>query len=74
MCCAYPDIALYNLPLVFRNSDEVDYVRERLDAKLMAGLREKKFVGLVPAGFAYRDADPGLRRWMIFEQSGLNAR
>jgi TRAP-type C4-dicarboxylate transport system substrate-binding protein len=51
----YPDIALYNLPLVFRNSDEVDYVRERLDAKLMAGLREKKFVGfgLAEVGFAY---------------------
>ena len=51
----YPDIALYNLPLVFRDSNEVDYVRERLDDKLMAGLREKKFVGfgLAEVGFAY---------------------
>ncbi len=51
----YPDIALYNLPLIFRSSAEVDYVRERMDAKLMAGLREKKFVGfgLAEVGFAY---------------------
>jgi TRAP-type C4-dicarboxylate transport system substrate-binding protein len=51
----YPDIALYNLPLVFRNSAEVDYVRARLDKKLMAGLREQKFVGfgLAEVGFAY---------------------
>jgi TRAP-type C4-dicarboxylate transport system substrate-binding protein len=37
----YPDIALYNLPLIFRNFAEADYVRHRMDAKLMAGLREK---------------------------------
>ena len=51
----YPDIALYNLPLVFRDSAEVDYVRARLDEKLMAGLREQKFVGfgLAEVGFAY---------------------
>ena len=51
----YPDIALYNLPLVFRDSSEVDYVRARLDEKLMAGLREQKFVGfgLAEVGFAY---------------------
>jgi TRAP-type C4-dicarboxylate transport system substrate-binding protein len=51
----YPDIALYNLPLVFRDSAEVDYVRARLDKKLMAGLREQKFVGfgLAEVGFAY---------------------
>ena len=42
----YPDIALYNLPLVFRDSAEVDYVRARLDKKLMAGLREQKFVAV----------------------------
>ena len=51
----YPDIALYNLPLVFRDSAEVDYVRAQLDEKLMAGLREQKFVGfgLAEVGFAY---------------------
>ena len=51
----YPDIALYNLPLVFRDSAEVDFVRSRLDKKLMSGLRKKKFVGfgLAEVGFAY---------------------
>ena len=51
----YPDIALYNLPLIFRNYAEADYVRQRMDAKLMAGLREQKFVGfgLAEVGFAY---------------------
>ena len=47
----YPDIALYNLPLVFRSSQVG--VRARLDKKLMAGLRENKFVGfgLAEVGF-----------------------
>lgn len=51
----YPDIALYNLPLIFRNYAEADYVRKRMDNKLMAGLREQKFVGfgLAEVGFAY---------------------
>jgi TRAP-type C4-dicarboxylate transport system substrate-binding protein len=52
---AYPDITIYNLPMIFRDEAEVDYVRERLDAKLMTGLREEKFVGfgLAEVGFAY---------------------
>jgi TRAP-type C4-dicarboxylate transport system substrate-binding protein len=51
----YQDIVLYNLPLTFRSQEEVDYVRERMDAKLMAGLAEKKFVGfgVAEVGFAY---------------------
>ena len=51
----YPDIVLYNLPLTFRSAAEVDYVRERMDTKLMAGLAEQKFVGfgVAEVGFAY---------------------
>ncbi|MYG14653.1 MAG: C4-dicarboxylate ABC transporter [Gammaproteobacteria bacterium] len=51
----YPDIALYNLPMAFRSGEEVDYVRERLDAELLAGLEAKGFValGLAEVGFAY---------------------
>lgn len=51
----YPDIALYNLPLIFRSYAEADYVRRRMDVKLMAGLRAQKFVGfgLAEVGFAY---------------------
>ncbi len=51
----YPDIVLYNLPLLFRNNEEVDYVRSNLDAQLIEGLRKKKFVGFgfAEVGFAY---------------------
>ena len=51
----YPDIALYNLPMAFRSGEEVDYVRERLDGELLAGLEAKGFValGIAEVGFAY---------------------
>ncbi len=51
----YEDIQLYGLPLVFRDYDEVDYVRERLDPALLAGLEEAGYVsfGLAEVGFAY---------------------
>ena len=51
----YPDIVLYNLPLTFRNRGEIEYVRQKMDAILMQGLREKKFVGfgIAEVGFAY---------------------
>ncbi|MEQ8486978.1 MAG: TRAP transporter substrate-binding protein DctP [Pseudomonadales bacterium] len=51
----YEDIQLYGLPLVFQSYDEVDYVRERLDPTLMAGLEERGFVsfGFAEVGFAY---------------------
>ena len=51
----YADIALYNLPLLFRSDEEIDYVRAALDEKLIAGLRAKKFVGFgfAEVGFAY---------------------
>ena len=52
----YPDIALYNLPLVFRESAEKwTMCGPGSDEKPMADLRKKKFVGfgLAEAGFAY---------------------
>lgn len=45
----YPDIQLYNLILKFNDLDEVDYVRARMDRKLMQGLERN---GLVALGFA----------------------
>ena len=45
----YPDIQLYNLMLKFRNLQEVDYIRQKMDAELMQGLERQ---GLVPLGFA----------------------
>jgi TRAP-type C4-dicarboxylate transport system substrate-binding protein len=51
----YPDIDLYGIPLQFRSYEEVDYVRQRMDAELMAGLEKKGFVPLSisDGGFAY---------------------
>jgi TRAP-type C4-dicarboxylate transport system substrate-binding protein len=51
----YPDIDLYGLPLVFRDYEEVRYVRERMDEALIAGLERAGFVALAitDGGFAY---------------------
>ncbi len=51
----YPDSQVYTLPLKFRSLAEVDYVRERMDPLIMAGLEEGGFVtfGLAEGGFAY---------------------
>jgi TRAP-type C4-dicarboxylate transport system substrate-binding protein len=45
----YPDLNLYGLPLIFNSEEEAAYVRQSLDAKLMAGLED---AGLVNFGFA----------------------
>lgn len=51
----YSDVQVYSLPLKFRSFDEVDYVRERMDQRIVDGLEEKGFVsfGLGEGGFAY---------------------
>ncbi len=51
----YPDLTLYALPFTFDSLEEVDYVRERMDSKLMEGLEKSGFVGfgLAEGGFVY---------------------
>ncbi len=51
----YPDIGIYSLPFTFRTEAEVDYVRQKMDPLLMAGLKKNGFVsfGLAEGGFAY---------------------
>ncbi|MBL4606772.1 MAG: TRAP transporter substrate-binding protein DctP [Pseudomonadales bacterium] len=51
----YGDSQVYNSPLVFQNFNEVDYVRSKMDQKIIDGLEEGGFVsfGLAEAGFAY---------------------
>ncbi len=51
----YPDILVYGLPMLFNSQDEVDYVREKMDAKLAVGLEKSGFVsyGFAGGGFAY---------------------
>ncbi len=51
----YPDIEVYALPVLFRSYDEVDYVRQRMDSKLAAGLEKNGFesFGFIEGGFAF---------------------
>ncbi len=51
----YKDIQLFNLTMTFRNLDEVDYVRQRLDKTVLDGLEANGFTafGFAEVGFAY---------------------
>jgi TRAP-type transport system periplasmic protein len=51
----YPENQIYNLPIVFKSYEEVDYVRQKMDAVLKKGFEEKGFVilGIAEGGFAY---------------------
>jgi TRAP-type C4-dicarboxylate transport system substrate-binding protein len=64
LAAIYPDVELYSLPLLFRNYEEVDYVRERMDEKLRAGLEKAGLVALAisDGGFAYVLSRQPLRR------------
>lgn len=59
----YRALTLYGVPLLFHSLDEVDYVRERLDPKLEAGLEEAGFVslGFSEGGFAHLMANEPIR-------------
>ena len=50
----YPDIQLYGLPMLFRDQDEVIYVRAAMDEEIMEGMSEAGLVGLgiASGGFA----------------------
>ena len=50
----YKDIGLYNMPMVFNDQAEVDYVRQRMDERLIKGLEEAGFVsfGFAATGFS----------------------
>jgi TRAP-type C4-dicarboxylate transport system substrate-binding protein len=58
-----PDIAIYELPYLFESLDQVDYVRSRMDAELIATLEDKGFVGfgLAEGGFSYMMSDQPLQ-------------
>ncbi len=59
----YPNAQIYSLPLTFRSTDEVDYVRQQLDPQLIAGMKEKGFIsyGLMDTGFAYIMSNKAVR-------------
>ncbi|UCC13202.1 MAG: TRAP transporter substrate-binding protein DctP [Gammaproteobacteria bacterium] len=50
----YPDLNLYGFPLVFDSLDEVNYVRERFDDRIVAGLEKAGLIGfgITGGGFA----------------------
>ena len=50
----YAAINLYSIPLLFRSFDELDYIRDRMDSRLAAGLERVGFItfGFVEGGFA----------------------
>ena len=52
---AAKDVQLYNLPMQFRSYEEVDYVRARMDSRMLTALEEKGYVafGIAEVGFAY---------------------
>lgn len=60
----YPDAQLYNLPLLFRSYDELDYVRARMDKVIAQGLDQHGFVtfGFSDGGFAYLMSSVPTRR------------
>jgi TRAP-type C4-dicarboxylate transport system substrate-binding protein len=51
----YGDIRVYSLLMVFKSTQQVDYVRERMDVPIISGLEKAGFVtfGLAEGGFAY---------------------
>lgn len=50
----YPDLSLYSLPLLFKDLEELDFVREHMDGTLQQGLEQAGFVsfGFGEGGFA----------------------
>jgi TRAP-type C4-dicarboxylate transport system substrate-binding protein len=62
LASVYSDANVYNLPFLFRNYDEVDYVRQRMDPMLIAGLKKKGYIsfGFSEGGFAYMMANKPL--------------
>ena len=59
----HPDSQIYGFPFTFNSFDEVDYVRKRLDERIVRGFEERGFVsfGLVETGFAYLMSSKALR-------------
>jgi TRAP-type C4-dicarboxylate transport system substrate-binding protein len=51
----YPDLQVYNLPLQFQSYEEVDFIREKMDQRIIDGLDEGGLssFALTETGFAY---------------------
>ncbi|MDH5786097.1 MAG: TRAP transporter substrate-binding protein DctP [Chromatiales bacterium] len=51
----YPEAQVYTIPFFFQDYQEVDYARGKMDAELIAGLKEKGYIsfGITEGGFSY---------------------
>jgi len=51
----YPDLQIYNLPLQFRDYQEVDHIRKKMDGMIADGLRDNgiETFAFTETGFAY---------------------
>jgi len=51
----YPDLNIYGLPFLFKNSDEIEYVRSLVDLDLESGFKRLGYemYGFAGGGFAY---------------------
>lgn len=49
LASVYPAINIYSLPLIFQSQSEIDFVRAKMDERLLKGLEDQ---GLISFGFA----------------------
>ena len=61
----YPDLNIYGLPFLFKDFDEVDYVRDRVDDQLEKGFKNLGFntYGFAGGGFAYILSNEPIREY-----------
>ena len=61
----YPDLNIYGLPFLFKDFDEVDYVRDRVDNQLEQGFKNIGFntYGFAGGGFAYILSNEPIREY-----------
>ena len=61
----YPDLNIYGLPFLFKDFDEVNYVRDRVDNQLEQGFKNLGFntYGFAGGGFAYILSNEPIREY-----------
>lgn len=69
----YKDSQVYNTPLAFKNFEEVDYVRSKMDQGIIDGLEKSGWItfGLIDGGFAYVMANQPVKNVSDLRQQKL---
>jgi TRAP-type C4-dicarboxylate transport system substrate-binding protein len=70
---AAPDTQIYNLPFMFKSFAEVDYVRERMDDKIIQSFADAGYTvfGLAEGGFAYMLANRSITDFDTLKQGKI---